>query len=306
MNNFKYFILVGIAAIAISAFEACSPAGGNNSGHEYMPDMGHPISYETNVYDNYERNSWDKESVIDRKTLSNPRMPIDGTVPRGSVGYTDEKSGMFDGSASNSAVRTTMNGNVPYYFADTDAERLRAEAEYGVTNPFPITKKGLAEGKELYETYCGVSCHGKAGNGQGWLVSEENKAAKYPAQPANFMTDQFYAAGNGRYYHAIMYGKNVMQQHRDKLSYQERWNVIHYIRSMQAAAKTLKYDESENTFNPKAGTPYAVIAKAKAEVAAKLAASQPKVEVKAAGEATHEAHGAEAHGAAGHGGGHKK
>ena len=306
MNNFKYFILVGIAALTIPVLESCSAAGGENAGHEYMPDMGHPIAYETNVYDNYERNSWDKESVIDRKTLSNPRMPIDGTIPRGSVGYTDEKAGMFEGSTSNSAIHTTTNGNVPYYFADTDAERLRAEAEYAVTSPIPITKKGLAEGKELYETYCGVSCHGKGGNGQGWLVSEENKAAKYPAQPANFMTDAFYAAGNGRFYHAIMYGKNVMQQHRDKLSYEERWNVIHYIRSMQAAAKTLKYDENENTFNPKVGTPYAVIAKAKAETAAKLAALQPKTEAKKGEVHPVEVHGAATHGAAGHGGGHKK
>jgi cytochrome c553 len=303
MNNLKSFILVGLVAMVLPLVQSCSPAEGNNTGHEYMPDMAHPISYETNVYDNYERNSWDAQSVIDRKTLSNPRLPINGTVPRGSVGYTDETAGMFDGSASNSAIRTPKNGNVPYYFTDSDTERKRAELEYGVVNPLPITKKGLAEGKELYETYCGVSCHGKAANGQGWLVSEENKNAKYPAQPANFIKDEFYAAGNGRFYHAIMFGKNVMQQHRDKLSYEERWNVIHYIRSLQAAAKQLKYDENENTFNPKIATPYSVIAKAKADAAAKLAASQPKVE--AVKEAVSAPHGAE-HGTSHEGGGHHK
>lgn len=31
---------------------SCSPADGNNSGHEYMPDMAHSVAYEANV-DNY-------------------------------------------------------------------------------------------------------------------------------------------------------------------------------------------------------------------------------------------------------------
>jgi hypothetical protein len=301
MNNLRYFILVGVAAIMIPFMESCSPAGGNSTGHEYMPDMAHPVSYETNVYDDYSYSSWNSQSVIDRKTLSTPSQPIGGTVPRGYVGFSDEKAGMFDGSASNSAIRTTMNGNVPYYFVDTEEDRKRAELEYCKTNPFPITKNGLAKGKELYETYCGVSCHGKAANGQGWLVSEENTQVKYPAQPANFLQDAFYTAGNGRLYHAIMYGKNVMQQHRDKLSFEERWQVIHYIRSLQAASKQLKYDENENTFAPAVATPYSVVAKAKAEAAAKLAAAKPAapaVEVK------HEAgHSTEAHGAE-HGGAH--
>ena len=45
-----------------------------------------------------------------------------------------------------------------------------------------------------------------------------------------------------------MYGKNVMGAHADKLSYEERWQVIHYIRSLQAAEQGLVYSEEENTF----------------------------------------------------------
>jgi hypothetical protein len=46
-----------------------------------------------------------------------------------------------------------------------------------------------------------------------------------------------------------MYGKNVMGSYADKLSYDERWNVIHYIRSLQANSKNLKYNDKENTFS---------------------------------------------------------
>jgi mono/diheme cytochrome c family protein len=273
MRTLKYFAILGLG-VALS-FQACSPAGGNSTGHEYMPDMGHPVSYEANVYDDYSYNSWNSSSVKDRKSLSNMNQPVSGTIARGYVGVASDdeaKMMLVTGQSSNSAIRTPMNGNVPYYYGNTEEERTRATKEI-VGNPYPITKVGLEKGKELYGIYC-ASCHGTKGDGQGWLVSEENKLAKYPAQPANFLQDQFYTSNNGRYYHAIMHGKNVMQQHRDKLSYEERWQVIHYIRNMQAAAKQLKYDDAENTFFPTAGISYAVIA---AKKAAEKAAMKPAV-----------------------------
>jgi mono/diheme cytochrome c family protein len=296
MRTIKYFAILGLGAAI--ALQSCSPAGGNSTGHEYMPDMGHPVTYEANVYDDYSYNSWNKESVIDRKTLSNINRPVEGTIPRGYVGVASDdeaKMMLISGQSSHNAIRTPMNGNVPYYYADTEEERTRATNEI-VANPYPITKLGLAQGKNLYDTYCAI-CHGAKGDGQGYLVSEENKHAKYPAQPANFMQDQFYTANNGRFYHAIMYGKNVMQQHRDKLSYEERWQVIHYIRSMQATTKQLKYSDMENTFFPAAGISYAVIAAKKAaEKAAATPAVVPTMEAKPA---EHSAPAA-GHGAAGH------
>jgi hypothetical protein len=46
-----------------------------------------------------------------------------------------------------------------------------------------------------------------------------------------------------------MYGKNMMGRYADKLSYKERWQVIQYIRSLQAKAKNLQYDQNTNTLN---------------------------------------------------------
>ena len=113
-------------------------------------------------------------------------------------------------------------------------------------NPFPITKAGLDKAKPLYEIYCGI-CHGVKGDGQGWLVSMPD--AKYPAQPKNLIGDDMINAGNGRFYFSIMYGKNLMGSYADKLSFEERWQVIHYIRSLQAKSKSLAYDETANTLS---------------------------------------------------------
>ncbi|MCB0575404.1 MAG: cytochrome c, partial [Saprospiraceae bacterium] len=119
------------------------------------------------------------------------------------------------------------------------------EAEM-INNPFPITKEGLDRAKGLYNIYCGI-CHGEKGDGQGWLVSMPD--TKYPAQPKNLIGDDMIAAGNGRLYFAIMYGKNVMGAYTDKLSFEERWQVIHYIRSLQAKSKSLEYSETANTLS---------------------------------------------------------
>jgi cytochrome c553 len=254
----KKIFLYGILATTIGfSFEACSPAHGNHPGHEYMPDMAHSVAQEANVYNGYSLNTWDKQSVKSLKELSQPRNTVKGSIPRGSVGMaatgnSAEMMAMLAGTGS--GIPTTINGNVPYYYGDDEAERTRANKEI-VGNPFPITKKGLEEGKELFRIYCGI-CHGDKGGGDGYLANGPD--AKYLAQPANLLLDTFANGNNGRLYHAIMYGKNVMGSYADKLSYEERWKVIHYIRSSQAAAKGLVYNDKQNTFKPLFGTPDSV------------------------------------------------
>lgn len=252
LRIFYAFIL-----LLMVATQSCSPAGGENRGHEFMPDMSHSTAFEANIYDYYYYNTWGTEAEY--KKFVEPREPVNGTIPRGYVAATFEDGpanvvksmSMFDGESSQTAIAYTANGHVPYYYDDTEEERTRAMAEI-IDNPYPITTKGLAQGKELYVIYCGL-CHGDKGDGLGYLVREANPAqgiteGVYPAAPANFQQPEYYAASNGRYYHAIMYGKNVMGGHADKLSYEERWQVIHYIRLLQAKEQGLVYSEDENTF----------------------------------------------------------
>jgi mono/diheme cytochrome c family protein len=154
------------------------------------------------------------------------------------------------------AISVPTNGYVPYYFADSDSGRLQAIAEL-VDNPFPITENGLARGKNLYNIFCAI-CHGENGNGLGYIYdTDKNPYAKYPAAPASFLRQEYLEASNGRYYNAIMYGYNVMGAYKDKISYEERWQVIHYIRKLQAAEKKVEYTPLINTLNASFGTPLA-------------------------------------------------
>lgn len=248
---------------------ACQQPGPNKTGSEFIPGMAHSIAYEANVYTAYPLNTFEEESVKSRYELSKPRQPVAGTIPRGYTGVAlaadaEEAAYQLDvllGKDGN-AIGVPLNGHVPYYYPDTDEGRARATAEI-IENPFPITAEGLERGKELYAIYCAI-CHGDKGDGEGYLVREDGGV--YPAAPKNFLLDEYVAASNGRFYHAIMYGINVMGSYADKLSYEERWQVIHWIRALQAKDRKLKYDEQENTLNPTFGTPAAWLQLTTAEV----------------------------------------
>ncbi len=262
------------AALGILSMHACQQAGKNATGSEFIPDMAHSIAYEANVLTNYSLNSWDKESVVSRRELSAPRLPVNGTIPRGyaavaahdgvfpsaeaAVRYTMERA-----TIGGAGVAYTPNGSTPYYYPDTEEGRTAATEQIRY-NPFPITEDGLTRGKELYDVFCGI-CHGEKADGAGYLVRDDG--GKYPAQPANLVDEQFLNASNGRFYHAVIYGKNAMGGYADKLSYEERWQVIHYIRSLQAKSQKLQYDEQGNTFQADYGVAAALLPKPEANAA---------------------------------------
>lgn len=213
-SSLKYLIALATAAVLMTA---CQP-GGDFTGREYMPDMAHSIAYETNQSSYYSFNHWGGKEDYDK--FIQPRTPEIGTVPYG---------------RSKENVRVNSPLTYPRYaFVNTEEDRAKA-TEMILSNPLiPVNdadlEKVLANGKELYEIMCS-SCHGKAGDGNGKLY----ELGVYPAAPANFLSDQFLTSSEGRFYHGIMFGKNVMLSHADKLSHDERWMVIHYIRTLQAA-----------------------------------------------------------------------
>ncbi len=257
------FLSLALAAVVTS----CSEADGDFPGSEYMPDMAHSVAMEANTYNYYYYNTWNDRSTIPLGELVYPKYTVKGTVPRGYAGSyspgmrppaTLEDAESMLGSIVDythpNAMSIPTNGHVPYYYDDTPEGREAAIAD-NASNPFPITETGMVRGANLYNIFCAI-CHGEAGNGLGYIYdTDQNPQAKYPAAPASFLRPEFLEASNGRYYHAIMYGYNVMGAYADKMNYEERWQVIHYIRSLQAKENGTEYSETVNTFNTSVATP---------------------------------------------------
>lgn len=251
MKNIINNLIFTLAVVVM--FSSCQQAGKNSTGSEYVPDMAHSVAYESNLFGYYYNNRWGTSTDLHK--MSSPRLPVQGTMPRGeaSSALTLANAGMN----SHQGRAIPANGSAPYYYGDNEEDRAKAIAEI-IKNPYPITEGGLAKGKELYNVFC-ATCHGEKGDGAGYLVRDDG--GKYPAQPANFLLEEHVLASNGRYYHALMHGRNLMGNYKDKLSYQERWQVIHYIRSLQAGPASLAYNEKENTFRPGIEIPGATIPK---------------------------------------------
>ena len=131
--------------------------------------------------------------AIKAQELGSMRPPVAGTVPRG-----------FQ----------------PYQFAnDPDA------AGRELKNPLRRTTDVLARGKVMFETYCMV-CHGVAAEGDGSIVP------KFP-RPPTLHSDKVTQWTDGRIYHVISIGQNLMPSYASQIDQGDRWAIIHYVRALQ-------------------------------------------------------------------------
>lgn len=95
-------------------------------------------------------------------------------------------------------------------------------------NPLRPTPAMLQRGQVLYTTYCNV-CHGPTGDGAGSIVP------KFP-QPPPLFSEKVSGWPDGRLFHVITRGQNLMPSYASQLSADERWAVIQYLRVLQRAA----------------------------------------------------------------------
>ena len=98
-----------------------------------------------------------------------------------------------------------------------------------VKNPIPATAKSIETGQKLYQMNC-RHCHGATGLGDGPL------APKDPPPPAN-LTDAKWDHGStdGEIFSVIKNGAgpdSKMKPMKAKLSDNDIWNVVNYIRTL--------------------------------------------------------------------------
>ena len=96
-----------------------------------------------------------------------------------------------------------------------------------VENPVAATDGALAAGKTAYQARC-ASCHGDAGKGDG-------RATRFirPA-PADFATEEARdRMTDGEIFYKITEGKKPMPGMARTLTEEERWQVVHYVRTLQ-------------------------------------------------------------------------
>jgi mono/diheme cytochrome c family protein len=199
-------ILVYIIPLAIAGFVSSCNDDMKKPGYEYMPDMYRSPSYETN-----------SGNPVFTDSMTN-RQPVSGTVARGNDIYTS-----FD--------------RLPYPYTGDSLGYEMAGRE--LHNPLDKSADNMAEGKRLYENYCGV-CHGNKGAGDGPVAM--NNGPKPPAYSSAQLKD----LPEGKAFHTTQFGKNNMGSYSSQLTASQRWKIVMYIQKFQHPETTAAATDSTN------------------------------------------------------------
>lgn len=95
-------------------------------------------------------------------------------------------------------------------------------------NPVPATAESLARGEVVYERAC-TPCHGSAGAGDGLVTQAGMISQSLLIEPVLSRTD-------GYLYGMIRVGRGLMPAYGHQITHFDRWHVVNYVRSLQAAS----------------------------------------------------------------------
>lgn len=152
-----------------------------------------------------------------------------GTVYRGQI----ERDKLYPPSENGMSVKTMQRAgqlretpSTPGNMGATGDFRVRGGGAQMTSFPFPVTKVVLDRGKERYEIYC-TPCHGRTGAGDGMIVRRGF------SQPPTYHQARLREAPVGHFFDVMTNGYGAMYPFASKISPEDRWAIVAYIRALQ-------------------------------------------------------------------------
>ena len=102
--------------------------------------------------------------------------------------------------------------------------------------PLEITYELMETGRQKYEIFC-ISCHGAAGDGNG-------VTKRYGVLAASYHDDRLRDVEDGYIYDVITNGKNLMYGLKDRMTLEECWATVLYVRALQRSQNSKVEDLS--------------------------------------------------------------
>lgn len=124
---------------------------------------------------------------------------------------------------------TISRGTIPYPYKDQPEIAAK-----NLINPLTYTKENIALGKKKFDIYCSP-CHGYFAEGDSRLRGQ------FP-NPPSLHSEKVRGWSDGRIFHVITEGQNVMPSYSSQLTREEKWAVILYIRTLQRALNAKESD----------------------------------------------------------------
>ena len=151
------------------------------------------------------------------KNNSAMRVPVAGTVARGTLGKDDTKPY----ASKRLGFTIPVNQLAAFHTGRTAGE------DYA-KNPLPATKEILKRGQERFDIYCSV-CHDYTGSGQGTV------AIRGKLTVPSYHTEIGRERADGFIFEMITKGSlsGLMQPYNDQVTVEDRWAIVHYVRALQ-------------------------------------------------------------------------
>jgi mono/diheme cytochrome c family protein len=162
---------------------------------EVFPDMDHQAKYKPQA-----------ESQFFADGRADRPLPA-GTIPRGRTVAAD-----------------------PAFLRADDARYAGKNTDGSFVKGFPVevTETLVRRGQDRYQIYC-APCHGTLGDGNG--ITKSYGMLTTPT----YHDDRLRGMAEGELFNTITNGKNTMFGYADKLSPDDRWAVVAYVRALQRA-----------------------------------------------------------------------
>jgi cytochrome c553 len=111
-----------------------------------------------------------------------------------------------------------------------------------------VDRAFLERGRDRYQVYC-APCHGALGDGNG-MTKRYGMGATPSYHDARLRT-----MPDGEIFNTITVGKNTMMPYADKISPEDRWAVVAYVRALQRAQQGTVADVADPAGKKALGLP---------------------------------------------------
>ena len=125
-----------------------------------------------------------------------------------------EAAGQFSDGMS---ARTPVTGTV---------SREAVLGAVPVAFPYPVTMALLQRGRQRFDIFCSP-CHGRTGDGHGMVVQRG-----FP-EPPSYHQEALRKAPDRHFFDVITNGYGAMYPYAARVSPQDRWAIVAYIRALQ-------------------------------------------------------------------------
>ncbi len=161
-------------------------------------------------------------------------------------GWVDHRSARRPVADTFGTTLVVAKGSLP----NTDLAHKDAAGQWVTSNPLPLDHKFMVRGKEVsvidrgrevYEIYCSI-CHGYSGLGGNGQGGHGAVGRRWPVAVPNFHVNKTDGADNrvanlpdGEYFETITSGKGTtMPGYGARISVEDRWAIVHYVRALQS------------------------------------------------------------------------